>query len=196
MSARRGRLVLFKDVADEAHRRVLKIIAEKNPDLVEPVRQKVAWQIGLGALAFAMLSVDNNKDIVFDWDTALNFDGHTAPYIQNAHVRANSILKKAGQLPAEATFDFDLSSQEIELIDLISRFPTVVQMAARDYKSLPITSYAYELARAFHSFYHLVPVLQAETESIRKARLRLVAALKQTLANTLRLLAIEAPEVM
>jgi arginyl-tRNA synthetase len=196
MSARRGRLVLFKEVADEAHRRVLEIIAEKNPGLDEPTRQRVAWQIGLGALAFSMLSVDNNKDIVFDWDTALNFDGHTAPYIQNAHVRANSILKKAGQLPEQATFDFDLSSQEIELIDMISRFPTIVQMAARDYKPLPITSYAYELARTFHAFYHEIPVLQAETNAIRRARLRLVAALKQTLANSLNLLAIEAPDVM
>lgn len=196
MSARRGRVVLFKEVADEAYRRVLEIIAEKNPSLDETTRQEVALQIGLGALAFSMLSVDNNKDIVFDWDTALNFDGHTAPYIQNAHVRANSILKKAGQLPTESTFNFDLSSHEIELIDLISRFPTIVQMAARDYKTLPITSYVYELARAFHAFYHEIPVLQAETETIRNARLRLVAASKQTFANALRLLAIEAPDVM
>jgi len=105
MSARRGRIVLFKDVADEAVRRVLSVIAEKNPDMPDSDRQTVAHQVGLGALTYAMLSVDNNKDIVFEWDAALNFDGHTAPYIQNAAVRASSIIKKAGELPASASFE-------------------------------------------------------------------------------------------
>ncbi len=94
MSARRGRLVLFKDVADEAMRRVQAEIDQKNPDLPADQRQLVASQVGLGALAYAMLSVDNNKDIVFELETALNFDGHTGPYIQNAHVRASSISKE------------------------------------------------------------------------------------------------------
>jgi arginyl-tRNA synthetase len=196
MSARRGRLVLFKDVADEAVRRVLDEIARKNPDLPESQRAEVAAQIGLGAMAFAMLSVDNNKDIVFEMDAALNFDGHTGPYIQNAHVRANSILKKAGGLPESARFEYDLTSHEINLIDLISRFPQLVQQAANEYRPLLIASYAYDLANYFHSFYHAAPVLQAESEAIRQARLRIVAATRQTLANALRLLAIRAPEVM
>jgi arginyl-tRNA synthetase len=196
MSARRGTLVLFKDVADEAYRRVLHIIAEKNPDLKEPERSAVAWQVGLGALAYAMLAVDNTKDIVFDWDTALSFDGQSAPYIQNAHVRANSILKKSGSLPAAAAYDYVLEAPETELIDLISKFPSVAQQAAQDYKPMLMANYAYELAKAFHGFYHAVPVLQAESNKIRDARLRLVAATRQTLANALRLLAIRAPEVM
>jgi arginyl-tRNA synthetase len=196
MSARHGRLVLFKEVADEAIRRVLKVIAEKNPDLPEQEREQVAQQVGLGALTYAMLAVDNNRDIVFDWDAALNFDGHTAPYIQNAHVRANSILKKAGGLPKEADFEYELSSHETKLIDLISRFPGSVQLAAQEYKPLHIANYAYELASAFHSFYHVAPVLQAEEEPVRAARLRLVAAAKQAIANALRLLDVQAPEVM
>lgn len=196
MSARRGRLVIFMDVANEAFRRVQAVIAEKNPELPESERQKVAEQVGLGALTYAMLAVDNNKDIVFEMDAALNFDGHTAPYIQNAHVRANSILKKAGSLPEKANFDYDLTPHEIELIDLISRFPATVQQAALEYKPLTIASYAYDLAKAFHSFYHVVPVVQTEQETIRFARLRLVAAARQTLANALRLLVIQAPDVM
>jgi arginyl-tRNA synthetase len=196
MSARRGRVALFKDVADEAVRRVLAVIAEKNPDLPPAARQKVALQVGLGALAYAMLSVDNNKDIVFDMEAALNFDGHTAPYIQNAHVRANSILRKAGELPEAADYEYALSPHEVALIDLLSRFPTVVQLAAQEYKPLHLASYAYELAAAFHSFYHVAPVLQAESAAVRQGRLRSVAAARQTLANALRLLAIEAPEVM
>ena len=196
MSARRGQVVLFKDVADEAIRRVLSEIAEKNPDLSQEIRLDVAKQVGLGALAYAMLSVDNNKDIVFDIDEALSFDGHTGPYIQNAHVRASSILRKAKDTPGEAAFDYDLTSHEIQLIEMISRFPSVVQQAAKEYRPLVMANYAFDLATAFHSFYHVVPVLKAETEAMLAARLRLIAAAKQTMANTLRLLAIRAPEVM
>lgn len=197
MSARRGRVALFKDVFDEAVRRVLAEIAEKNPDLQEEQRQNAAQQVGLGALTYAMLSVDNNKDIIFDIDSALNFDGRTGPYIQNAHVRASSILRKAqGSLPAQASFSEELTPHEINLIDLISRFPQTVQMAAQEYRPLIIATYAYDLANAFHSFYHAVPVLQASPESLKQSRLRLVAAARQTIANALRLLDIAAPEVM
>jgi arginyl-tRNA synthetase len=79
---------------------------------------------------------------------------------------------------------------------LISRFPMLVQQAAREYKPLHMAGYAFELAKAFHGFYHAVPVLQAEGEETRKARLRLTAATRQTIANSLRLLGIQSPEVM
>jgi len=197
MSARRGRLVLFKDVADEAIRRVLAVIAEKNPDLNPKQRDQVAFQVGLGALTYSMLSIDNNKDIVFNLEDALNFDGHTAPYIQNAHVRANSILRKAGKdLPEPIGFDYELAVHEIELIDLLSRFPQVVQQAANEYRPLLMATYAYDLASAFHSFYHAIPVLQAESQVMLAGRLRLVAAARQVLASALNLLDIQAPEVM
>lgn len=196
MSARRGRLVLFKDVADEAMRRVQAAIQQKNPDLPDEQRQIVATQVGLGAMAYAMLSVDNNKDIVFDMDSALNFDGHTGPYIQNAHVRANSILKKAGSIPVHASYEYPLTNDEVQLIELIANFPQVVQQAAAEYRPLVMANYAYDLANAFHSFYHAVPVLQAETREVLHDRLRLVAAVRQTLANALSLLDIAAPDVM
>jgi arginyl-tRNA synthetase len=196
MSSRKGRVVFFKEVADEAERRVQEVIAEKNPDLPADQREVVARQVGLGALAYAMLSVDNNKDIIFEWDAALNFDGHTAPYIQNAHVRANSILKKAGGTPDNASFDYSLSVHEIELIDLISRFPATVQSAAQEYKPLTVATYAYDLAKAFHSFYHVVQVIQTDERATRDARLRLVAAARQAIANSLKLLDIQAPDVM
>jgi len=197
MSARRGRVVLFKDVADEAVRRVLAEIEQKNPGMPAVKRQEVAQQVGLGALTYAMLSVDNNKDIVFEMDEALNFDGNTGPYIQNAYVRANSILKKAeGEIPEEIQFSYEITAHELQLIDLISRFPSAVQQAALEYRPLVMANYAYDLANSFHSFYHAVPVLQSEVETTKKARLRLVAATRQTLANTLRLLDISAPDVM
>jgi arginyl-tRNA synthetase len=146
-----------------------------------------------------MLPVDNNRDIVFDINEALSFDGRTGPYIQNAHVRANSILKKANLQPSDlqpATFDFELTRHEIELIEQISKFPNAVQQAANEYRPLVMAAYAYDLANAFHSFYHAVPVLQSENESVKAARLRLVAAARQTIANALRLLDIQAPDVM
>jgi arginyl-tRNA synthetase len=196
MSARHGRLLLVMNAIEEAKRRVLIEIEKKNPDLPQEERNRVALQVGLGALVFAMLSVDNNKDIVFDMDEALSFDGHTGPYIQNAHVRASSILRKAGGVPENSTFKSELTSHEIQLVDLIARFPNVVQQAADEYRPLIMASYVYDLADAFHSFYHAVPVLQAETDEIRSDRLRLVEATRQTLANALRLLDIAAPEVM
>jgi arginyl-tRNA synthetase len=196
MSARRGRVELFKNVLDEAVRRVLALESSRTPDMSDEERLRVAEQIGLGAMAYSVLAVDIGRDIVFDIDSALSFEGHTGPYIQNAHVRANSILKKAGSLPAAASFDYELSAHEVELVELISRFPEFVERAAEEYRPIVMAGYAYDLANAFHSFYHSTPVLQAEQAGVRESRLRLVAAARQTLANALRLLDIQAPEVM
>lgn len=202
MSARRGRVVLFKDVYDESIQRVLATIAEKNPNMPESERLGVAQKVGMGALAYSMLSVDNNKDMVFDINDALSFDGRTGPYIQNAYVRANSILRKANseysntRILESRIFEYSLTNHEIELIEQMSRFPNVVQQAAEEYRPLVVAAYIYDLATAFHSFYHAVPVLQSENESIKTARLMLVRAAKQVLENGLRLLAIRAPEIM
>jgi arginyl-tRNA synthetase len=195
MSARRGRLVLFKDVADEAVKRVLSFESEKSGDVSENEREKIAYQIGMGALIYSMLSVDNNKDIVFDINEALSFDGRTGPYIQNAFVRANSILKKV-KTGSEISFDYELTKHETELVELVSRFPQAVQQAADEYRPLVMAAYAYDLANTFHSFYHAVNVQQTENEKTRNARLRLVMAAKQTIQNALRLLSIQTPEVM
>jgi len=196
LSARHGVVVLLKDVVDEAELRALAAMGERTPDMPDAERRILAQQIGLGALKYAMLTVDNNKDIVFDIDAALSFEGHTGPYIQNAHVRANSILKKSTGLPESAKFEYQLSEHEIELIERLSRFPAMVEQAASEYRPLVIANYAYDLANSFHSFYHAVPVLQAESENIKNARLRLVAAARQVLANALALLGITALEVM
>ena len=140
--------------------------------------------------------------MVFDINDALSFDGRTGPYIQNAYVRANSILRKANledssnRILESRTFDYPLTNHEIELIEQMSRFPNVVQQAANEYRPLVVAAYIYDLATAFHSFYHAVPVLQSESEAVKAARLRLVAAAKQVLANGLRLLGITAPEMM
>jgi arginyl-tRNA synthetase len=111
-------------------------------------------------------------------------------------VRANSILRKAGTpVPVEHNYEYPLSQSEVQLIDLISRLPKEVQRSAAELRPLYISTLAYEMAKAFSDFYNDCPVLQAE-EPVRSGRLRLVAAVRQALANALALLGITAPEAM
>jgi arginyl-tRNA synthetase len=195
MSSRKGNMVYYLDVVQEAQTRIQAIIAEKNPELAGADREKTAWQVGLGALKYVMLSVDNTKQIVFSWETALSFDGQAAPYIQYAHVRATSILAKADTPPQPVIPQYDLHPSEITLIEWIARFPQEVQRSADEYKPLHMANYAYFLAKAFTDFYGACPVLQADPE-IRHTRLAIVSAARQALSNSLRLLGIESPAVM
>jgi arginyl-tRNA synthetase len=97
---------------------------------------------------------------------------------------------------AGTTFDYTLEGHEIQLIDILSQFPDRVEQAANEYRPLVMANYAYDLADAFHSFYHAIPVLQADVSSKRQARLGMVAATRQVLASALSLLDIKTPEVM
>ncbi len=197
ISSREGTVVLLEDLLREATTRARAEAHKKNPSLTEAQLENVAKAVGLGALKYPILARENTKMVTFDWQTALDFNGQAAPYIQYAHVRCNSILRKAGGLPdvGRSTFDYELNPAEIQLIDMISRFPGEVQRAAAEYKPLAIASIAYDIAKTFAGFYDACPVMQAEPQ-VRAARLRLVAATRQTLANSLALLGITAPEVM
>jgi arginyl-tRNA synthetase len=195
MSSREGNVVLYEDIARQVLERALEIIEEKNPSLPADLKVEVARQVGLGSLKYGMLSRDNNRVIVFDIEEALSFDGHAAPYIQYAHARACRILEKVDSLPSGPYAFTDLVPEEIELIEQLAALPDEVERAAEEYKPLIIANYVYELARRFNDFYHACPVLQAE-EPKRSARLALVAATRQALANGLNLLGIAAPEVM
>jgi len=198
MSSREGTVVLLENLIREAVERATEETKKKNPNLDGEQLETVAKAIGLGALKYPILARENAKLVTFDWQAALDFNGQAAPYIQYAHVRCNSILRKANvQTWDEAItgYSYELDTSEIELIELISRFPAEVQRAAQEYKPLIIASIAYDIAKAFASFYDKCPVIQAEDE-IRNARLQLVMAAKQTLANALKLLGIQAPEVM
>ncbi|GBD16494.1 Arginine--tRNA ligase [bacterium HR26] len=195
MSSREGNVVLYEDIARQVLERALEIIEEKNPSLPADLKVEVARQVGLGSLKYGMLSRDSNRVIVFDIEEALSFDGHAAPYIQYAHARACRILEKVDSLPSGPYAFTDLVPEEIELIEQLAALPDEVERAAEEYKPLVIANYVYELARRFNDFYHACPVLQAE-EPKRSARLALVAATRQALANGLNLLGIAAPEVM
>lgn len=196
IASREGTVVLLEDLVREAENRALEVVKEKNPELNSETMQEVAHMVALGAIKYPMLARDNNKIVTFDWKSALDFNGQAAPYIQYAHVRANSILRRMdGDLPDSTAPQYDLEPSEVQLIDLISRLPAEIQRAAQEYKPLHLTNLAYELARSFNDFYMQCPVLKAEPD-IKSARLRLVAAARQAIANVLTILGIKAPQVM
>jgi arginyl-tRNA synthetase len=198
MSSREGTVVLLEDLLREAITRAREEARKKNPSLSGEQLESVAKAVGLGALKYPIVARENTKMVTFDWQTALDFNGQAAPYIQYAHVRCNSILKRSNVQTLERSdtdFAYGLQPAEIELIDQISRFPGEVQRAAAEYKPLVIASIAYDIAKAFAGFYDTCPVVQAEPQ-VREARLQLVAATKHVLANALALLGITAPEVM
>jgi len=196
MASREGTVVLFDDLISEATRRAREIVEQKNPELSEMAKDEISEAVALGALKYTMLSRDNTKVVTFDWDAALDFNGQAAPYIQYAHVRAESILRKAGgPLPVEASFPSGLVKAEVDLIELLTRLPQDVLNAAEDFRPLSIANLAFDLAKAFNDFYNTCQVLNAEPD-VRAYRLRLVAAAQQVIAISLDLLGIKAPSVM
>ncbi len=202
MASREGTVVLLEDLIREATSRALAAVSEKSQELDETAKLQVAKDVAIGSIKFPMLARDNAKIATFDWEAALDFNGQAAPYIQYAHVRANSILRRAAaENPANPSWgssiepSYQLDSTEIQLIDLISRLPNEVQRAAAEYRPLFLTNMAYEIAKAFTDFYAACPVLKADP-AVRAFRLRLVAATRQALANNLNMLGIGAPEVM
>jgi arginyl-tRNA synthetase len=196
MASREGTVVLLEDLIREARQRALEVVDQKNPDLSQEQKLAVAHAVGIGAIKYPMLARESTKMVTFDWETALDFNGQAAPYIQYAYVRGNSILRKAGgQIPAPIKPDYELSSVEVELIELISRLPKEVQRAAAELRPLHMANLAYELASTFNDFYTQCPVLTAE-ENVRAFRLRLVAASRYAIANCLRILGIHAPDMM
>jgi arginyl-tRNA synthetase len=196
MASREGTVVLLEDLIREATARALAVVQEKNRELSAEKQLEIAKAVGIGAIRFPMLSRESNKVVTFDWESALDFNGQAAPYIQYAYVRANSILRKVeNRIPSDVAPGYELSDQEVTLIDRIARMPEEIQKAARDLKPLIITNQAYELARAFNDFYTQCPVLSVEDPQ-RSARIRLVAAARQAIANSLAILGITAPQAM
>lgn len=196
MSSREGTVVLFEDLVDEATHRALAVVNEKNPELTSDAKDEISRAVALGALKYTLLSRDNTKVVTFEWDRALDFNGQAAPYIQYAHVRAGSILRKADQpLPPSVEFPNALEKSELNLVELMTRLPGEVNRAAESFRPLIIANLSFELARAFNDFYNTCQVLNAEPD-VRAYRLRLVAAAQQVIATSLNLLGIKAPSMM
>ena len=196
MKSREGTVVLLEDLISEAKNRALKIVEEKNPELNKNIKDDIAEKEALGAIKYSLLSKDPPTILTYDRNAAMDVNGQAAPYIQYAAVRANSILRKVEfSLPESSEIGYELSIDEIELINLLGRFPQEVHRAAKEMRPLQIANYAFNLAKAFSNFYNTCPVLNAE-ENMKNFRLRLVSSSKQVLVNSLRLLGIQVPEIM
>lgn len=200
MSTRKGKVVFLLDVLTKAVEKTKEVIAEKN--VAEDDIDQTAKEVGIGAVMFQELSNNRIKDYVFSWDKVLNFEGETGPYVQYTHARACSVLRNAGE-SADAVVNgsvkpdmsFVTGEAAYELVKAIGRFPEVVQDAADKYEPSVITRHIIDVAQYFNKFYHDEHIL-VENEDEKQAKLALVYAAKQTIANGLALLGIAAPERM
>lgn len=194
MSSREGNVVLYHDLIQKTLQATENEIKKRHTRLSKTELEKRKKQIAFAALKFNMLNRENNRQIIFDWDKAIQFEGETGPYIQYAHARINSILKKAKK-PTKVKYDLLTTPEETKLIHLLEQFPQVVEDSAKNYKANTIANYALSLAQSFNEFYEKNQILKEEKD-IKAARLILILAVKQVLKNALNLLAIEAPDKM
>ena len=192
MSTRQGNLVLLEDFVAEAKRKASAELASRGHADDPAVAKAVAYS----ALKYSFLRVANDKQVVFNWDTAIAFEGESGPYLLYSHARICSILRKYDQqLPATADFATLEAPEEAELIKLLDGLPDQVARALRVRSPHVIAGYTFAVARQFSTFYHACPILQAPSPLL-EARLLLAAATRQVLANCLALLGIDALERM
>ena len=195
LKSREGEPVRFVDVVDEAIERATASVQEKNPDLPPDEQIDIGRMVGIGALKYADLSTDRIKDYVFDWDRMLAFEGNTAPYLQYAHARIRSILRKAGEPATSEGGGPVLVAEERDLILQLLQFDAAIHDTLEKYSPHRLCTYLFELAQSFTSFYEACPVLKAEPQT-RSFRLVLCEQTARVLNTGLGLLGIEAPERM
>jgi len=196
LSTREGRVILLEEVIAEAIRRAEAVVTDRA--LSPEEKRAIARKVGIGAIKYADLSQSRIKEVVFDWDRMLALDGDSAPYLQYAYTRTRSILRKAGGIgPRDRLTTGRLRTPEEQtLLKDIGRFPDSIRSAAESYEPHRIASRLYRLAQDFSVFYDRVPVLQAETPELRRARLALVEMTGTVLKLGLGLLGIEVTERM
>ena len=197
MSTRQGTVVLLSDFLDQATARSLERVREQCTELSPEEQEAIAAKVAVAAIRFAILRVGPNKNVVFDWDSALSFSGDTGPYIQYSCARINSILRKFGQVPAVVAEEFPtVTDAEWQLVVQLASFPDLIASCVNQRNVAPVATFALETARLFTSFYHDCPVINAESQALRNARVQLCVATRQALQNALGLLGIESPERM
>jgi arginyl-tRNA synthetase len=200
---RSGEVVRLIELIEEAERRARAVVASKNPDLSASTQEQVATTVGIGAIKYADLSSDRVKDYVFSWDRMLAMEGNTAPYLQYAYTRVQSIFRKGLQQFAISDIG-KLHSTHVEIKEPIERqlglklfqLESALNLVAERLEPHRLCTYLYELATLFSSFYEACPVLKAETETSRNTRLLLCEITARTLKLGLGLLGIRVMEKM
>jgi arginyl-tRNA synthetase len=195
MSGRLGRYVTLNEVLKRAVELAREEVEKRNPDLPTKKKEDIAKIVGYGAVKYTLLSVDPMKQVVFDWEKALNFETNSAPFIQYSHARTCNILKRVDKTP-EPDYGALTAIKERELVNLLAQFPETFERAAEELHPANLTTYANNLADKFNSFYATQNVLKAETIGLKGARLKAVDATRITLRNALSVLGIDAPKQM
>ena len=196
MSTRHGTVIFLEDLIREGFTRTETILKEKKRDLHDHDIEAIA----IGAIKYSYLSQDREKDVVFDWDKALNFEGNSGPYIQYTFVRAKKILAQGAEKKHERNnglTPISLSAYDRLLIQKILEFDTAITITANSYKPHHLALYAYDLAGAFNSFYvHTPKILEETNVDLKEFRLSLVERTQKILEKSFELLAIRMPSEM
>ena len=196
---RSGENVKLKSLLDEAQERARAVVEQKNPELAEEQKDGIARAVGIGAVKYADLSNNLVSDYVFNWDKMLALEGNTAPYMQYAYARVQSIFRKGEIAEAELENSVDKlelsEAEELTLAKSLLRYGEVLEMVARDLRPHLLTSYLFDLTQAFSGFYTNCPVLKAD-EPVRTSRLLLCLHTARTIRHGLNLLGIETIDQM
>lgn len=195
MSSRTGDNILYSDFKQELVDQAKLEIMKRLEDIPKKEIDKRALMIAIGAMKYSMLKQDPNKNIVFEKEKALNFEGDSGPYLQYSYARASSIIRKSKSVPKLPSLFYDLNPKEAELAKKLSEFPEVVSQAYSHLNSSLIANYSFQLAQLFNEFYHACPVLNADKE-VKQRRLAMVEAFRIVLKSSLYLLGIPVMEQM
>lgn len=195
LSTRHGDVVFLEDVLNESIQKTLEIVETNSPEMEN--KQEVATKIGIGAILYTFLKNSREKDIVFSWDSMLDFEGESAPYVQYSYARGRSILRRCEIDYSDADFSLTTSDEEYELVKQINAFGDAISDAAAKNEPFYINRYVTNLARCFNKFYNNYPILKGDVDDeTKKARLALVDATTQVIKSALLLLGIETVESM
>ena len=202
MKSREGTVVDADDLIDAMVNDALKTSEElgKFKDMSDDERREIARIVGLGALKYFILKVDARKNMLFNPEESIDFNGNTGPFIQYTYARIRSILRKAEAegivLPTTLADNMPLNDKEKDLVQKMNDFGAAVEQAGKDYSPSGIANYCYELTKEFNQFYHGYSILGADTQDEKIVRLVIAANVGKTLKNGMALLGIEVPERM
>jgi arginyl-tRNA synthetase len=199
MKSREGTVVdaddLMEEMVNNAYE-VSKEMVKKLDDVSEEEARETARKVGLGALKYFILKVDARKNMLFNPEESIDFNGNTGPFIQYTHARIRSILRKSGDVANVQNVQTTPNEKEVELIQKMSEYGAAVAQAGKDYSPSGIANYCYELTKEFNQFYHDYSILKEEDEQKRMFRLVLAKNVAKILKNGMALLGIEVPERM